>query len=916
MDALLSSYACSKKSRNENSIMSRIHRSRRQSRRHAPLSLTRIFLGVVLAALCCGGNHVVLVAHAQPLVFATFDDSDTIRNTFGGRYNTFEASPSEASYTLSTATVRGAAGRSLRIVATRASPDEGAPPDDVSGGWCGLWMHLYETDSTMSRPPMVNALESSYAYFSFWIKGAAGRENFQILLRDPSSAAARLYGTVEDFLQSSGGGDGSGGQVSADVWQEVVVPLSPPPFGLDLTQLAGLTFLFHEPGTYTVHVDDLAFKTAFNEVVPETESDEPVGPDVWVLDDFNTGNVNAFGGHFNTFVRSPSSAKLTKSFTDYRGNGGMSLQMTATKTEDVTGEPPSFVGFYVHFYNEFLQTDEGRTYLNAATHSYISFWVKGQKGNEDFLVKLADSDWIRREASFTVGRVGNFLESGAVSTEWQQVVIPLSAVPEIDFSSLGGLTLQFDIPGTYVIFVDDYALTRQDNAPIPLSPVDPPFDPPLDIPTRSMWIWSEELYVDSEEPRNELFDFCDQEGIGRLWMYFPMEPSIGNYVRPDSTSEFESTISHKEKQMKAFHRAAHARGLEVHAMAGDPQLVQERFHFVSLGMIDLVIDYNSRVAVEERFDGVHLDNEPYVLPLWQAVNRRPALLREFVELNVECQRRCTEAGLIYGIAIPPWFNATDDRTDLPLGLTTYNNETKSADYFLADIVDQFVLMNYRDSIYGINSVFRFGLPFLEYAESMGRRKIFMGMETNLPRPSTYWYAPGLPYAEFEERMSGVGLEYSYFAFFEGYRWSAIYDKTYVHVGLRVPDMANGKEKWKFKASFRRLSKLFGASTYDWDTYLDAHRTAKDAACDYFARSQEFVGECKVRRVFRRVKALVTTRIELPSISFEDESYEYFKTELAKAEYEFAQYPAYGGQSIHYYGSAKELYEKSLPDADA
>ena len=59
----------------------------------------------------------------------------------------------------------------------------------------------------------------------------------------------------------------------------------------------------------------------------------------------------------------------------------------------------------------------------------------------------------------------------------------------------------------------------------------------------------------------------------------------------------------------------------------------------AIGKSNAVIEFNRESAPDQRFDGIHFDNEPYLLLGWEDRTRREQILREFLELNVECQRR-------------------------------------------------------------------------------------------------------------------------------------------------------------------------------------------------------------------------------------------------------------------------------------
>ena len=112
----------------------------------------------------------------------------------------------------------------------------------------------------------------------------------------------------------------------------------------------------------------------------------------------------------STPTRAPSSARVTKSFVEFRGGGGKSLEISAQR--DAAG---GWCGAYVHFFENFNPDPE---YLDISTYSHLSFWVKGNEGGETFLVKIADQRWIELEDSVSIGTVTDFLASGAITTEW------------------------------------------------------------------------------------------------------------------------------------------------------------------------------------------------------------------------------------------------------------------------------------------------------------------------------------------------------------------------------------------------------------------------------------------------------------------------------------------------------------------
>jgi hypothetical protein len=90
----------------------------------------------------------------------------------------------------------------------------------------------------------------------------------------------------------------------------------------------------------------------------------------------------------------------------------------------------------------------------------------------------------------------------------------------------------------------------------------------------------------------------------------------------------------------------------VEALDGAPEYSVRKNHRVPLAIVDAVIAFNRAGGPGERFDGVHFDNEPYLLVGRHFPEVRKKILTEFVELNLECQRRIRARGdMVCGIAI-------------------------------------------------------------------------------------------------------------------------------------------------------------------------------------------------------------------------------------------------------------------------
>lgn len=169
-----------------------------------------------------------------------------------------------------------------------------------------------------------------------------------------------------------------------------------------------------------------------------------------VAADFNDGDQNNLGGKLNVYQRAPSAADKEFVTTQRRGSFGRALRIHADR------QPEGFCGMWMHFFDMDAVQPE---YMDTNGFRYLSFWVKGEQGGEEFTVKLADKKWIAKQDSIAVGAITDFLPGG-VTTEWQQVLVPLHTNDLLAWNQLGGLSLDFDKSGSYTVYLDDVCFVR------------------------------------------------------------------------------------------------------------------------------------------------------------------------------------------------------------------------------------------------------------------------------------------------------------------------------------------------------------------------------------------------------------------------------------------------------------------------
>ena len=194
-----------------------------------------------------------------------------------------------------------------------------------------------------------------------------------------------------------------------------------------------------------------------------------------IVDDFETGTItNSLGGRTNVYVKAPSKAMI--SFRkDVRAGRPTTVLMLRydKKAEGGPYDLGGWCGYYTllkkaHPSASLLEGAsvievEEDVYFDASRHNNLTLWVKGEKGNENFVVGLADSHWDKVGDSVKSQEIGKYLPAGKVTAEWQKAVVPLDEF-FIDYAKLSSVAIAFEgdcFPegkGSGTIYIDNIVL--------------------------------------------------------------------------------------------------------------------------------------------------------------------------------------------------------------------------------------------------------------------------------------------------------------------------------------------------------------------------------------------------------------------------------------------------------------------------
>lgn len=625
-------------------------------------------------------------------------------------------------------------------------------------------------------------------------------------------------------------------------------------------------------------------------------------PSLLLVADFDEEIQNRLGGYYNKFERSPSKASTFLVSNVHRGKGGRSLRVTTHRKDE------GFCGVWMHFFN--FRTPGGPRYFDARPFEYLSFWIKGAKGGEDFTVKLADQDWIEQEDSLPIGSVADFLPGG-VTTEWQEVLVPLKQFNMLDHSKIGGMTLDFDSAGSWTVYIDDVAFKTSAEVGTPLTNASKMTDEPQRQYARAMWIWSTDELLNDAEARETLFQFCKRENVDQLWIQilYRIEPNVDLTATADSEGLPEGLqchVQHPDK-FRQFLAQAHQHAIKVHALDGYPEFAQKIYHAMPLAIVDGVIAFNKASKPAEKFDGIHFDNEPYLIAGTRDADRYREILREFLTLNAECQRRVRKySDMVFGIDIPFFWHETDAKTGKAIGEVEFNGKVQAASYHCIDLLDNVGIMNYRDTADGADGMIAHGQDLLAYGDKIGKAKIYMGIETFSYEPTLCWFALGLPRDAFADAIKGKGKALSRLSRVDGFRKQIFDDGANIHVGIELPPKPTPELRAKANKALIRIAREIGISSVP--KLKDKVSQVAMIAEEGFTYDVEWQ-DPQDRSIFdaatgEKYPGLIVTSIMLPKVTFAQETYDEINAQTGAAEAYFEKFKCYSGIAIHYYKTYK------------
>ncbi len=428
---------------------------------------------------------------------------------------------------------------------------------------------------------------------------------------------------------------------------------------------------------------------------------------LFLVSDFSAGNRNTLGGYFNSFASRDSRADVS---IGQAPDGVRALQVDCSRTGD------GYCGVWIHTF-DFGEQPEDRVFLDISRFQYLSFWIRGSR-NVGVQLKVADAAWERREDSLPVGDVGEFLPAGHVSDDWQLAMVPLDRLPDrVDRSRLASLVLQQTSPASGSFHIARLALLENEES-APPRPVPVGNTTPDRLIHKSTWIWNTAELIAEPDRRDSLILALQSEGFDQVYLQLPddrTQVGIQGEIIPDVAG------------LRPLVGALNAAGMSVYALDGYARYALPEYHRGVLSTVDRVIGYNCFVPENERFMGIRYDIEPYLLPGFHGP-ARDSILVHFLELTEAIAARTREAGLVFGVDIPFWYDAKGRYSGEPVW-ATFHGERKPVNHHVIDLVDEIAIMAYRTTAYGADGVIRHSAGELRYASEQGK-VVLVAVETH------------------------------------------------------------------------------------------------------------------------------------------------------------------------------------------
>ncbi|MBN3524881.1 SGNH/GDSL hydrolase family protein [Paenibacillus apiarius] len=236
--------------------------------------------------------------------------------------------------------------------------------------------------------------------------------------------------------------------------------------------------------------------------------------------------------------------------------------------------------------------------------------------------------------------------------------------------------------------------------------------------TKATWLWDTEWMRDNPD---EVVSFSQDNEVDLIFVQISTDV--------------------KEVEYRQFIRKAREAGIDVHALNGSPEWARADKQEEGAEFIRWVASFNEQAGPEERFTGIHLDVEPYLLRGWKRDQSR--IVREWSHNMTRWLSEARAAGLYIAADVPFWLHRIET-----------SEGGGSLGEWMLERFDSLAIMAYRDHS---DSIYDLAIDMLAQAEK-ANKKILIGVELGKTDEGDFVTFHGKSVNYFEEHLQEVGRQ--------------------------------------------------------------------------------------------------------------------------------------------------------------
>ena len=191
----------------------------------------------------------------------------------------------------------------------------------------------------------------------------------------------------------------------------------------------------------------------------EYKENTKVQQEITVIDDFDkSSTINLLNGRTNVYQMAPSRVMMSSRKDEREGE---STNVLTLKFKRMGDGGPYGKGGWCGYYSAIKKVSKsGTKYFNAANYEYLTLWVKGEKGGENFIVGMADKHWDKAGDTVKSNQIINYLPEKRITQEWQKARIPLADFL-LNLGEIASIAVSFErdcFPegiGKGLVYIDD-----------------------------------------------------------------------------------------------------------------------------------------------------------------------------------------------------------------------------------------------------------------------------------------------------------------------------------------------------------------------------------------------------------------------------------------------------------------------------